>query len=197
MSLGGVQGVVELWLKLGKLPRPSSTRRMSPTARWRSVRRSKRPKNTPPPIWRRSKKKAERDLEAAGRAAKKAGDDFQKLQADIYEIEKVGAGATLEVWKFGQVLDEAGDTADTVKGLEDVAKKLYEIEKIGAGATLEVWKFGQVIDEAGEAAKVAADKQKEADAKAAKAAKSWATSATSSARSRARPRWRGTRPPPP
>ena len=51
------------------------------------------------------------------------------------------------------MLDEAGETADTVKGLDDVAKKLYEIEKIGAGASFEPWKIGWEIDEAGDAKK--------------------------------------------
>ena len=36
----------------------------------------------------KAKAQAAKDLEAAGRAAKKAGDDFQKLKADIYEHRK-------------------------------------------------------------------------------------------------------------
>jgi len=172
---GGLASVVDELLRIGKIPPPT----LDPTGVTDGAMVMRKAfdgvNESLDKLLKKAKDQAAKDLEAAGRAAKKAGDDFQKLKADIYELEKVGAGASLEVYKFGRVLDEAGDTAEVVKGLDDLAKKLYEIEKIGAGASLEVWKFGQVLDEAGDATKVVTDQQKAAADAVAKAAKTWAT----------------------
>lgn len=172
---GGLASVVDELLRIGKTPPP----KLDPkgiTDGAMAMRQALDGVNTSlDKLLAKAKDQAAKDLEAAGRAAKKAADDFVKLQAELYEIEKIGAGATLEVHKFGRVLDEAGDTAEVVKGLEKAADafeklkaQIYEIEKIGAGASLEVWKFGQVLDEAGDAAKAA-------EAQVAKSAKTWAT----------------------
>jgi hypothetical protein len=170
---GGLASVVDELLRIGKTPPP----KLDPTGITDGAMAMRQAFDdidaSLDKLLKRAKDQAAKDLEAAGRSAKKAGDDFQKLKADIYELEKVGAGDTLEVYKFGRVLDEAGDTAEVVKNLDDLAKKLYEIEKIGAGASLEVYKFGQVLDEAGESAKVVADQQKAAAEAADRSAKRW------------------------
>ena len=72
-------------------------------------------------------------------AAKRAGEAFTKLKADIYEVEKVGAGASLEVYQFGRVLDEAGDTAATAEDLRGArAEALRHREDRREGRDLEV-----------------------------------------------------------
>lgn len=174
---GGLPAVVEELLRLGKLPPP----KLDPTQVTDGAMAMRQAfdgvNESLDKLLKKAKDQAAKDLEAAGRSAKKAGDDFQKLQADIYELEKIGAGATLQVWTFGRAIDEAGETAAAVKGLDEVAKKLYELEKIGAGATLEVWKFGQVLDEAGDSLQIVTDAEKAAKEQTEKTAKAWSTTA--------------------